>query len=111
MSTNDGGPAFPVGLAATTNANGDPILYDSSERMASGISKRDYFAAKANIAPDMPTIFQAIGVMGEEPPSWPPFRETLDFEQCLRCVKWWAEAESRIRYVYADAMLKAGAAE
>ena len=44
---DDGGPAFPSGLAATTNANGEPILYDSGERCAGGMALRDYFAAKA----------------------------------------------------------------
>lgn len=80
MSTNDGGPAL-------------------------GMSLRDFFAAKAAL--EEMTTFQAKGVMGEKPPQWPPYTDTTDFAACLECVKWWAEAEARFRYIVADAMLRA----
>lgn len=44
---DDGGPAFPCGLAATASPNGDPILYDSADRAGGGMSLRDYFAGQA----------------------------------------------------------------
>ena len=47
---DDGGPAFPVPLAALSTPNGDHVLYDSLERCAGGMTLRDYFAAKAMAA-------------------------------------------------------------
>jgi hypothetical protein len=46
MTTNDGGPAFPVPIAMSTNANGDPYVIDSSERCIEGMSLRDWFAGQ-----------------------------------------------------------------
>lgn len=102
---DDGGPAFPNHKGSHNRIGG--MISGEWESSATGLSVRDYFAAKANIGENTPTTHQARGVMGEEPPQWPPFGSTVDFEQCLKCVKWWAEAEARLRYVYADAMLKA----
>lgn len=44
---DNGGPAFPAGMAATTNANHDPIVYDSTERCVGGMTLRDWFAGMA----------------------------------------------------------------
>ncbi len=44
---DDGGPAFPIPLAMAMNANIEPVVIDSQDRCASGMSLRDYFAAKA----------------------------------------------------------------
>lgn len=44
---NDGGPAFPVPIAATSNANHEPMIYDSMDRCLAGMSLRDWFAGMA----------------------------------------------------------------
>jgi len=44
---DDGGPAFPLGVAMTRNVNHDPVMIDSSDRCGGGMSLRDYFAGKA----------------------------------------------------------------
>lgn len=88
MSTKDnGGPAFPCELSTRFQ----------------GMTLRDYFAAKADISSDIESdgcIYQrlAIALMGGDlPPSW----DNDFFEARI----WWARAESRLRYMKADAML------
>lgn len=44
---DDGGPAFPSSVAATTNANGEQAVIDSADRCLGGMSLRDYFAGQA----------------------------------------------------------------
>lgn len=44
---NDGGPAFPVPIAATTNGDGDPCVWDAQERCLAGMSVRVWLAGKA----------------------------------------------------------------
>lgn len=87
----DGGPAFPV-----------PGLQHDEE--FNGMSLRDHFAATA----DLHGIIEhdgcieqrlAVNLMGCQPPDW-------DTEYIAAHV-WWFEAEARIRYMKADAMLRA----
>lgn len=44
---DDGGPAFPIPLAATRDANGEQHVTDAQDRCVGGMPLRDYFAAKA----------------------------------------------------------------
>lgn len=44
---NDGGPAFPVPIAATSNANHEPMIYDSMDRCLAGMSLRTWLAGRA----------------------------------------------------------------
>jgi hypothetical protein len=44
---DDGGPAFPVPMAATPGPNGEHHLYDATERCLGGMTLRDYFAGQA----------------------------------------------------------------
>lgn len=44
---NDGGPAFPIPLAATTDANHETHVIDAQDRCSGGMSLRDYFAGQA----------------------------------------------------------------
>ena len=83
---NDGGPAFPV-----IWQNAGPDL---------GMSLRDYFAAQHRFDESGITTIQAEAVMGGKSPDWMT-------ESHLDCLKWWIEAEARIRFLAADAMLKA----
>jgi hypothetical protein len=89
---NDGGPAFPATEANGCN-NGVP-----------GMTLRDYFAAKADLSSFRDedgslSAFSAKAVMGAPPP--------IANTSPLDVVLWWAEAEARLRLIYADAMLKA----
>ena len=99
MNDKTGGPAFPV---ADPNKLDLPTL-DEYYRAASGMTLRDYFAAKANIGHEIEDdgcIGQrlALALMdGAMPPSWD--------NDYLEARIWWARAESRLRYMYADAML------
>lgn len=46
---NDGGPAFPNSVAVATNANHEPMVWDSQDRALPGMSLRDWFAGQAMI--------------------------------------------------------------
>jgi hypothetical protein len=93
---NNGGPAFPVTPENEARMNGSG---------GKGISARDYFAAKADISKDLEDdgcIAErlALNLMDGSPmPAW-----DSDY---LAARIWWAEAEARLRYMKADAMLKA----
>ena len=90
---NDGGPAFP---ALTTE--GFPRCFDC-------MTLRDYFAANVKLEDvDEGSFFQASALMGENPPKW---STPDDHEGNLKCIKWWAEADARLRYIVSDAMLAA----
>ena len=92
MSKDNGGPAF-----GELQQVGDVTMRDG------GLSIRDYFAAKADISHEIEDdgcIGQrlAIALMdGAMPPSWD--------NDYLEARIWWARAESRLRYMKADAML------
>lgn len=89
---DDSFSAFPLPL-------GDEQI---NERSA-GMSLRDYFAAKADISSDIENdgcIGQRLAVAlmdGVYPPSWD--------DDYLAARIWWITAESRLRYIKADAML------
>ena len=93
---DDGGPAFPQDDAAVNRING-----------TGGMSLRDYFAANMQLDPDEPSPYQAKCLMEEAPPQWPPYDTTTDYEQCRKCLDWWATAQAKLRYLKADAMLAA----
>ncbi len=88
--TNDGGPAFPDG---------------GQDDYTGGLRLRDYFAANVKLEDvDEGSFFQASALMGENPPKW---STPDDHEGNLKCIKWWAEADARLRYIVSDAMLAA----
>lgn len=82
---NDGGPAFP---ACNEAWNNDTM----------GMSLRDYFATHLQMHPDAIGPRTAEAVMGEPLPVE---------KDPLTLLKWWANAEARLRYIHADAMLRA----
>lgn len=61
-----------------------------------GMTLRDYFAAKAIVRSDELSYEFATKLMGSEPPSGK-----------LENYNWWASYEAKLRYIHADAMLKA----
>lgn len=87
----DGGPAFP-----TPNDGFDGMTY--------GMSLRDWFAGAYSFGIDGISQTWAEKIMGEKCPDW-------SLDDGLACVRWWAEAEARVRYLHADAMLKAREAQ
>ncbi len=46
-TTDDGGPAFPVPLAAVTADNGDFVCWDATDRGLGGMTLLDWFAGQA----------------------------------------------------------------
>jgi hypothetical protein len=85
----DGGPAFPV----------------PEPGLECGMTLLDYFAIHADmrelIEPDgfIPQRLALAVMGGENPPNW-------DSEQ-VAATQWWCEAEAKIRYIKAHAMLRA----
>ena len=97
MSTKDtGGPAFP--LPITRDPNGG--IFDPRGYGAEGISARDYFAAHANIG-NVDELTQAGGEALLQRPC-PPWNIAL-----IGCLTWWADYRAAMRYIEADAMLRA----
>ena len=93
---NNGGPAFPVLPPLgpdDTAAVGYPYVSE-------GMSLRDYLAAKADVG-DFDHLSKAVGValLGRSCPS-------VD-AGARGCLEWWAEYRAALRYMEADAMLKA----
>ncbi|MEY2875855.1 MAG: hypothetical protein RLZZ373_3226 [Pseudomonadota bacterium] len=82
----DGGPAFPNECADTAHGR-------------AGMSLRDYFATHCDIG-DMEQLSLSAGVtlLG---PEHPPATEMMGK------LRWWADYRAALRYMEADAMLKA----
>lgn len=83
---NDGGPAFPV--------------IDQGMHGTYGISQRDWFAGTYSLGADGLGTAWAERIMGTKAPDW-------SLDNGADCIRWWCEAEARIRFLHADAMLKA----
>jgi len=77
----------------------------SAELLQSDMTLRDHFAVCADLSKDIEydgciDARTALNLMDEiTPPNWD--------DDYLTARHWWAEAESRLRYLKADAMLKA----
>lgn len=85
MSKHDnGGPAFPV------------VAENGLGHVCDGMTLRDYGAIHGQLDPESWDFGDAKLVMGSEPP-----------KERLERMHWLAEAEFRIRYMRADAMLRA----
>ncbi|MGO4171595.1 hypothetical protein [Bosea sp. TAF32] len=65
-----------------------------------GMSLRDWFAATYSLGADGLSVTWAEKVMGTKAPDWTTHDGAI-------CILWWCEAEARVRYLHADAMLKA----
>ena len=83
---NDGGPAFPH------------MMVTGHRDYAGGMSQRDWFATHYPTT-ELSESWAAV-VMGEAPPKWETGNE-------MNCMRWWLEADARVRFMHADAMLKA----
>lgn len=93
MSTiDDGGPAFPMVLPRN----------DQWSEFDRGMSLRVWFAATIQIPEDLGWV--AAALMGEPAPNW---SNDGDYDQCMKCSKWWADCRAKYRLMEADAMLLA----
>ncbi|MFG1417220.1 hypothetical protein V5F38_05325 [Xanthobacter sp. V0B-10] len=90
--SNDGGAAFPN---AWDDTNEYGVKFSFVER---GMNLRDWFATHYPTT-ELSESWAAV-VMGEAPPKWEPGNE-------LNCIRWWIDADARVRFIHADAMLKA----
>lgn len=91
MSVNNGGPAFPVTPTDRSGQVAETQL---------GMSMRDYFAAHVDIG-NVDDLSHSTGetLLGRKCPSY-------QFD-LLGCLLWWAEYRARLRYIEADAMVRA----
>jgi len=85
MSDKTGGSAFPNINSAVMNE--------------SGMTLRDYMAGQATFDVDELSENQAQAIVG--------YDNRLSKSDLVKRIKWWAEVEAKIRYIKADAMLKA----
>lgn len=93
----DGGPAFPVSTADHSSGHQDgPNTWQFP-----GMTLRDYLAATVNI--DSAATAASVGkrIVGREFPGWTDPAGSF---------AWLAEVRATLRYIEADAMLKARAA-
>ncbi|MCG6112902.1 MAG: hypothetical protein MEQ74_12060 [Paracoccus sp.] len=83
---DNGGPAFP----ACNEANYNDTM---------GMTLRDWFAGQASVGVDEPHPDVAKALMRSEIPNWA--------DDPIAATFWWAEAEAKLRYIRADAMIAA----
>ena len=97
-----------VAMAATQhiqdNAEREAAYIAARAQVCAGMSLRDYFASHASLdafrdEDGSISLFSAKAVMDGNAPNnnTPP----------IECIRWWIEAEVRLRFLVADAMLKA----
>ncbi len=88
-AVNDGGPAFPI-----LERGGQGL-----ELSCVGMSLRDYFATHADIGDfDQLSLSWGEKLLGRACP---------DRETPIACFQWWADYRAALRYMEADAMLRA----
>ena len=103
MNINDGGPAYPV--APSWNQNGDMV-----EGGFDGMSLRDWFAGHENIAElddqnAIPSESMCVALAGRDKPNhgW----SCKSPEQWVAMLQWDSDWRAALKYIRADAMLKA----
>lgn len=96
----DGGPAFPVECYWENDKVRQGVQTGNTQGWATGMSLRDYFAAHAPgdlIHTPHESIAEGEATIGRPYPA----------EGVIEQGKWAMEVEAKVRYMYADAMLKA----
>lgn len=108
---NDGGPAFPVCVNATDSSGEDFGVIESK-----GMSLRDYFAATMEPLESRSSMESVTALAGRPRPHNEKFRRFQNGEgkrtdptpeEWLDYFRWWADADSAMRYIRADAMIAA----
>lgn len=90
MGEENGGPAFPV--SESYNASGEPMRWSGS-----GMSLRDWFAATLDVDNIYWSLHEREELAGPKPPN----------EAIVEYLEWELKALAKMRYMYADAMLRA----
>lgn len=99
MSKYTGGPAFPCLEAAMTGIDSDGEERWETEPHG-GMTLRDYFASNCDIGNvDELSLVTGVRLLGED---CPPMQNDP-----IGCLTWWANFRAKMRYIEADAMLKA----
>lgn len=98
--TNTGGPAAPIFIVA---GSADPQelaeVFEALRSKAAGLTVRDYFAAKADVSDQM----KGITVSDADRLGVPMPRDG----NALDWATWRARIKARLRFIEADAMLRA----
>ncbi|MNO64673.1 hypothetical protein D3C76_554080 [compost metagenome] len=94
-SKETGGPAFPV--ADYDHQVFQPENVEEVRRDLSGMTLRDYFAAKADLDLDEYTVLYATGILGYGMPDYAAFP--------VENAAFWAAFRAKMRFIEADAML------
>jgi hypothetical protein len=114
IATNDGGPAFPgeqghdgCGTCKREIGADGTIQWLNLNQ---GMSLRDYFAANYKVAHDSDGDIQGasqdvIGAVVDIP--YPPMDENNKSKTWQDRVRWQIQAEAKLQYMHADAMLAA----
>lgn len=89
-------PAFPSPAVSQNQATGETVVHQSE----AGMSLRDYIAVHANLG-EFDELSLPIGVrlLGVDCPEYK--------DDPAGCFAWWADYRSKLRYLEADAMMKA----
>ena len=101
-----GGPAFPVDY---DHQIFEPKDFDEAKRLMSGMSLRDYFAAKAEVPNEVP-VAQAEAILGRKYPAYKPYFESDDAAmETYEIAKMFfaLDLDAKLKYMAADAMLRA----
>ena len=97
---NDGGPAFPTQATATTTRTDTVQPVQTHYGSTPGMTLRDYFAAAETLDEEHLTIDGAVALAGPKPEGdWKT--NTIEW------YKWEAKWRAELRFIRADAMLKA----
>lgn len=96
---NDGGPAFPGRWYDFQPCTGDQVVREQWD----GMTLRDFFAAKTEGLEEEVTLEYAEALAGRKRPDVVHGSP----ENILEWVRFWADADATLRYIKADAMLKA----
>lgn len=96
---NDGGPAFPgYGEQFVEGVHGIQPQSAYGMEGSPGMTLRDYFAAKADLGKvEFADLGVAEGLMGRKMPT----------DDVAETIGWQAELTAKLRYMMADAMIKA----
>ncbi|MDR5801159.1 hypothetical protein [Caballeronia sp. LZ001] len=95
---NTGGPAFPVSTKMDDITGEFGHQDGMSTWQFGGMTLRDYFAVHSNLGDEIP-VRLAMSLMNAAPPDYTadPVANSM----------YWAEVRARLRYMDADAMLRA----
>lgn len=97
---NDGGPAFPGRVSANRDTGElHPHQFGNDDFCVTGMTLRDFFAAEVAVQDADITVPYGEAVVGREMPDYA--------RDPVANAVFWADVRARLRYIEADAMLRA----